>query len=66
MRSEFPQADVTENRVNKYPIRVVVTARVGKTTVKVWEGDQKSLFRKYGSRRKKAMVEMATNLKKLK
>ena len=32
----------------------------------VWEGDQKSLFRKYASRRKGAMEEMVRRLGDLK
>jgi hypothetical protein len=32
----------------------------------IWEGDQKSLFRKYGERRKKAMEDICGRLDDLK
>ena len=54
------------NRVDVYPIKVIVTAKVGGTTVKVWGGRQQSLFRKYRADREKAMAEMIQNLEDLK
>ncbi|KAL7514598.1 hypothetical protein ACHAXN_011925, partial [Cyclotella atomus] len=64
----FPQAKITPNCVDTYPIRVVIEAKpagMHKGMV-VWEGDQKSLFRKYASRRQGAMEEILARLEDLK
>eukprot|EP00565_Helicotheca_tamesis_P009216 CAMPEP_0185732928 /NCGR_PEP_ID=MMETSP1171-20130828/17961_1 /TAXON_ID=374046 /ORGANISM="Helicotheca tamensis, Strain CCMP826" /LENGTH=83 /DNA_ID=CAMNT_0028402535 /DNA_START=136 /DNA_END=386 /DNA_ORIENTATION=+ len=62
----FPGSKITANRVDEYPIRVIVTAQVGGTKIKVWEGRQQSLFRKNWSQRERSMQEMKMNLEDLK
>lgn len=63
IRQVFPSASITPNCVNKYPIRVKIEAHNdGNNTTKLWEGDQKSLFGKYASRRSAAMEEMVNQL----
>ena len=50
--------------MNKYPIRVIIEAHDDETSTsrKLWEGDQKSLFRKYASRRKTAQEDIVKKL----
>jgi protein subunit release factor A len=62
----FPDSDIVPNRTDKYPIHVEVTANVGGTKVNVWSGSQRDLFRKYASRRSKAIQEIIANLEDLK
>lgn len=62
----FPDAPVVPNRTDNYPIKVIVNAKIGGSTVKVWSGRQQSLFRKYRADREKAMQEMVDNLRDLK
>lgn len=66
IRQVFPSASITPNCVNKYPIRVKIEAHddvdSSNNTTKLWEGDQKSLFGKYASRRSAAMEEMVNQL----
>jgi hypothetical protein len=40
----------------------MIDAKVGTSTVRVWEGDQRSLFMKYASKRKKSLEVMKKNL----
>ncbi|KAL7437859.1 hypothetical protein ACHAXH_005800 [Discostella pseudostelligera] len=68
----FPTSKITSACVNTYPIRVIITAAThnepnnngnnNKGGVIIWEGDQKSLFRKYGTRRQKAMEDIVHKL----
>ncbi|KAL7531911.1 hypothetical protein ACHAXR_008094, partial [Thalassiosira sp. AJA248-18] len=61
----FPSSNITPKCVNKYPIRVIIEAHGfdgGGSSKILWEGDQKSLFRKYASRRKKAQEDMVNKL----
>jgi len=62
----FPDAPVVANRTDNYPIKVIVQAKIGGSTVKVWSGRQQALFRKYRADREKAMQEMVDNLRDLK
>jgi hypothetical protein len=62
VRDIFPSAKITPNCVDKYPVRVMIDAKVGTSTVRVWEGDQRSLFMKYASKRKKSLEVMKKNL----
>ena len=67
LRKVFPDADVVENCVDKYPIRVIVTAQKdssppGKNPTEIWSGRQQDLFSKYASKRKKAMEAIENNL----
>eukprot|EP00542_Grammatophora_oceanica_P016183 CAMPEP_0194046636 /NCGR_PEP_ID=MMETSP0009_2-20130614/22045_1 /TAXON_ID=210454 /ORGANISM="Grammatophora oceanica, Strain CCMP 410" /LENGTH=60 /DNA_ID=CAMNT_0038692007 /DNA_START=201 /DNA_END=383 /DNA_ORIENTATION=+ len=55
------------NRTDAYPIKVTVSAAIGKTSnVQVWSGRQQDLFRKYASKRKDAINAMTQNLQDLK
>lgn len=62
----FPLSKITPKCVDEYPIRVIVEAHDDTGSVRVWEGDQKSLFRKYSTRRKQAQEEIVTKLNALK
>ena len=66
VRSVFPDAQITPNCVDEYPIKVNITAKIGSTVVKVWEGRQQDLFRKYASKRKQAQDKIIANLDELK
>lgn len=66
VRSVFPEATITPNCVDEYPIKVNITARIGSTAVKVWEGRQQDLFRKYTAKRKLAQEAIISNLNEMK
>ena len=66
VKSVFPDAQVTPKCINSYPIRVKIQAHENGNTQTIWEGDQKKLFRKYASKRKKAIEAMVKNLNDLK
>ena len=62
----FPQSEIIPNCINEYPIKVTIEAQIGKTNVKVWEGSQRNLFRKYASKRAESQEEMKQHLSMLK
>lgn len=66
VKSVFPNAQVTPNRIDSYPIRVKIEAHDNGKTQTIWEGDQRNLFRKYASQRNKSIEEMVKNLNALK
>lgn len=66
IKSVFPNAQISPNCINSYPIRVIIEAHENGKTLTIWEGDQKRLFRKYASQRKLATEEMVKNLNLLK
>jgi hypothetical protein len=66
VRAIFPDAAIQNNRTDNYPIRVIVTADVGGKPVEIWSGRQQDLFRKYASKRSKALEEMKKSLLDLK
>ena len=69
MRGAFPESEIVENRVDAYPIRVIVTAEVdgnAKQPVEVWSGRQQDLFSKYAERRENAMRGIHSSLEDLK
>ena len=61
----FPDANVLSNRIDSYPIKVIITAQVGSTRIDVWSGRQQSLFRKNASQRKKSIAEIKERLEEL-
>ena len=68
VRDIFPSAKITPNCVDKYPVRVMIDAKLGAgaTSVRVWDGDQRMLFRKYAAKRKQSQDEIKANLEMLK
>ena len=74
MKKVFPSSQIIENRVDKYPIRVIVTAHIILTNdvdddddaVEIWSGRQQDLFSKYKSKRINAMKEINSSLEGLK
>jgi len=60
----FPDSRIVENRVDKYPIQVVVEAKVdgSQKRMEVWKGRQQDLFRKYAAKRSKAIEDIKSNL----
>ena len=76
MKKVFPSSQIIENRVDKYPIQVIVTAHIILTNdvdddddddaVEIWSGRQQDLFSKYKSKRINAMKEINSSLEGLK
>ena len=67
MKKVFPSSQIIENRVDKYPIRVIVTAHSEKDdAIEIWSGRQQDLFSKYRSKRINAMKEINSSLEGLK
>ncbi len=62
----FPDAEVSANCINEYPVRVKVEAKMGASRVKIWEGDQKNLFRKYAAKRKQSIKKIKEGLEMFK
>ncbi|GBG26452.1 Hypothetical Protein FCC1311_026732 [Hondaea fermentalgiana] len=51
----LPDAEITEEGADTYPIRVSVEDAEGNV---IWSGDQRRLFRKYASKRAAAIEEI--------
>eukprot|EP00978_Attheya_sp_CCMP212_P034396 scaffold143861_cov60-Attheya_sp.AAC.2 len=67
VRDVFPDANITKNRTDKYPIEVIITAqKLDGNTVQIWSGRQQSLFRKNKSKRDEAVKVITANLNDLK
>ncbi|OEU14375.1 hypothetical protein FRACYDRAFT_188136, partial [Fragilariopsis cylindrus CCMP1102] len=68
VKKVFPSSQIIENRVNKYPIRVIITAHTSDDddAVEIWSGRQQDLFSKYKSKRINAMKEINASLEGLK
>ena len=67
MKKVFPSSQIIENRVDKYPIRVIVTAHSEEDNgLEIWSGRQQDLFSKYKSKRINAMKEINSSLEGLK
>eukprot|EP00536_Pseudo-nitzschia_multiseries_P004579 jgi/Psemu1/10272/gm1.10272_g len=68
VRKVFPDAPVVEHRVDKYPIKVIVTAAQSQsgTETKIWSGKQQNLFSKYAAKRTKAIQEIVDALEEFK
>jgi len=62
VKDVFPNSEVQPVGTNNYPIKVIVTAKNGSQNTKIWSGRQQDLFRKYASKRTKAIVEIKRNL----
>lgn len=62
LRKVYPDAPVVENRIDKYPIRVTISA----DSQKIWSGHQRDLFSKYASKRTQAMADIEASLKEFK
>ena len=64
VRKVFPTSQITPKCINTYPIRVLIQAYDddNDSVDIIWEGDQKSLFRKYASRREAAQKDMISKL----
>jgi len=58
-----------QNRVDSYPIKVIVTAQLAGGNNKpmtIWSGRQQDLFGKYASKRTKSMEAIKANLQDFK
>lgn len=67
MLAVFPKATVIENRIDDYPIKVVIQAELkNHGSIDVWSGRQQNLFRKYADTRRSSISEIQANLKDLK
>ena len=62
LRKVYPDAPVVENRIDKYPIRVTISAE----NQKIWSRRQQDLFSKYASKRKQAMADIEASLTEFK
>lgn len=73
IKSVYPNAAITSHKKNKYPLRVKIEAKItkndsdenGAKKIKVWDGDQKHLFRKNAQMRTKTMQDIQTKLEML-
>ena len=73
IKAVFPNAPIATHKKNKYPLRVKIEAKIAtaadvggaSSKVKVWDGDQKQLFRKNVDQRAKCMDEICTRLEML-
>jgi len=77
VRKVFPGSNIVANCVDKYPIKVIVTAELddeqqkaeqtasGKKNIVVWSGSQRNLFRKYSTQRRQSIEEITKNLQQL-
>ena len=63
VKAVFPNANITINKLNSYPIKVSIVAADGSI---VWEGSQKKLFKKYKADRTKSIAEIKAGLEALK
>ena len=62
----FPEAQITNNCVDVYPIKVIVSTKMGAQNIKIWEGRQQSLFGKNRADRTRSMAEIVERLEELK
>ena len=66
MKAVFPGAEIVENRIDEYPIKVAIKADINGTKMDVWTGRQQNLFSKYASKRRASIAEIKANLNDLK
>lgn len=66
MKDIFPGADIVENRIDAYPVKVVIKAEFNGAKMDVWSGRQQNLFRKYADKRRASIAEIQANLNDLK
>lgn len=66
VRSVFPDAVITPNCVRTYPIKVIIEAETGGSTIRVWEGRQQDLFQRNATRRSQAQDAIIQSLMTLK
>jgi len=68
VRAVFPGCKIIENRVDVYPVKVIVTAELGGRgrPMEIWSGRQQNLFSKYASKRSTSMTQIKENLKMFK
>ena len=64
--SVFPSSPISVTCVDDYPVKVVISAKNGAQVLKVWEGSQKKLFKKYRRDREKTIEEIRGVLEELK
>ena len=62
----FPNAQIINEQTDNYPIKVIVTAKAGKNSYKIWEGRQQALFGKNRSDRDRSIKDMIASLEDLK
>ena len=67
VRTVFPDCEIETQRNDSYPIRVIISARVGNDNNKakeleVWSGRQQDLFSKYATKRRQTMETIKANL----
>jgi hypothetical protein len=65
VKGVFPNASITVNCLDEYPVKVSIMFNNGAQALKIWEGSQKKLFRKYASDRTKAIQEITESLEEL-
>ena len=58
----FPDATIIPNRTDNYPVKVIITAKIGSNNVKIWSGKQQDLFSKYRAKRTRSVNEIKGNL----
>lgn len=66
MKDIFPGAEIIENRIDEYPVKVVIKAELNGAKMDIWSGRQQNLFRKYAAKRRESIAEIQANLNDLK
>mmetsp|Transcript_46261 Transcript_46261/g.51597 ORF Transcript_46261/g.51597 Transcript_46261/m.51597 type:complete len:87 (-) Transcript_46261:227-487(-) len=64
----FPESEIIENCVDKYPIKVIVTARISTQDkkIEIFKGKQQDLFSKYQTKRTRTMKQIQASLEEFK
>ena len=70
VRSVFPDSKIETHRTDSFPIRVIISARIGGSSssnnkakeLEVWSGRQQDLFSKYATKRRQTMEAIKANL----
>lgn len=62
IRSVFPLCAIETIRVDKFPLRVTITAGTSDMQLPIWSGKQQNLFQKYRVKRRKTMKIIVATL----
>ena len=65
VKSVFPNAGITINKLDEYPIKVSILFKNGASEIKIWEGSQKKLFSKYRADRTASIAKIKSSLEEL-
>jgi len=73
VKKVFPESQIIENCVDKYPIQVIVTAQHNNDNdndkvkvTEIWSGRQQDLFKKYVTKRTNSIKQINSSLEEFK